>query len=65
MANNPTLMMISAVGNTCLQGDSGQINIQIMERPLTTYVRQGFSVRVLVIHCVAFLDYDNLITNQK
>ena len=35
MANQPTLMMISAVGNTCFQGDSGQINIQIME---TSYV---------------------------
>ena len=32
---------------------------------LPLYVRQGFSVRVLVIHCVAFLDYDNVINNQK
>ena len=35
MANHPTLMMISVVGNTRFQGDSGQINIQIME---TSYV---------------------------
>ena len=35
VANHPTLMMISAVGNTCFQGDSGQINIQIMK---TSYV---------------------------
>ena len=32
---------------------------------LPLYVRQGFSVRVLVIHCLAFLDYDNVINNQK